>query len=331
MRPAYPTPSGRSDTAGLHRAHRSLRRLALSILLGLPLPALSADPLRICLNWAPGADHAPLYHARAEGWFAAEDLAVELRPGGGSADALAKLATGECEAALADFGAVSAARAKGQAPLAVFAVFADSPLAFYAVAPVSLESLADVAGKRVGADPKELARRLWLRLAERHGIDPAGPTWVDMPNNAKTHALREGAADLVANTFYHHHAEFVAAFGDRLRVLWWRDLGVNPLGNVIAVDETLVRDDPRRIERFVHALQRSHAACVRRPDPCLTALVEANPHLDREVESAKWRAAAPLMAPTRRSGQPIGGFGLPPPAPPEASTERFLAPDHTVP
>lgn len=331
MRPS-PTPfAGRRFLARLVRTARFVPAAAAAILLALPRPSLPADPMRVCLNWAPGADHAPLYHARAEGWFAAEDLAVDLRPGGGSADALAKLDAGECEAALADFGAVSAARAKGRTPLAVFAVFADSPLAFYAVAPVSLDSLGDLAGHRIGADPKELARRLWPRLARRHGIDPEGPSWVDMPNNAKTQALREGAVELVTNTFYHHHNEFAAAFGDRLRVLWWRDLGLNPLGNVIAVDETLIRDDPGRVGRFVRTLQRAHAACVRRPEPCLTALVEANPHLDRDLETNKWRAAAPLMAPSRRSGRPIGGFGEPAPDPPDASTERFLAPEHTVP
>lgn len=287
--------------------------------------------MRICLNWAPGADHAALYFARAEGWFAEADLAVDLRPGGGSADALAKLDAGECEAAIADLGAVVGARSRGQTPLAVFALFADSPLAFYAVAPTPLGSLGDLSGQRIAADPKEAARRLWPRLAEIHGIDAAGPRWIDTPNNAKVQALRSGEADVVTNTFYHHHAEFTAAFGDRLRVLWWRDLGINPVGNAITVTEAVTREDPGIVKRLVGIVQRAHVACVRDADPCLDALIAANPHLDRAGEAAKWLAAAPLIAPHRRAGQPIGAFG-PQEAPARgAITEQFLSPEHRIP
>lgn len=321
--PPCPTP--------IERGIAALRHACLPALLCMSPPGLAADPMRICLNWAPGADHAALYHARSQGWFAAADLAVELRPGGGSADALAKLGAGECEAAIADLGAVIAARRNGDPPVAVFAVFADSPLAFYAVAPTPLQGLADVAGKRVAADPKEAARRLWPTLAAQNGLDPSGPAWIDTPNNAKLQALKNGDADIVTNTFYHHHAEFTAAFGERLRVLWWRDFGVNPVGNVIAVRTSMARAAPQRVEKFVHVVQQAHGACVRDSGPCLDALTAANPHLDRDAEAAKWQAAAPLIAPKRRSGQPIGGFGDVPPPMREAVSERFLSPAHAIP
>jgi NitT/TauT family transport system substrate-binding protein len=58
--------------------------------------ATAAEGMRVCLNWAPGADHSPLYHARQEGWFADAGLAVDILPGGHSADALRRLAEGEC-------------------------------------------------------------------------------------------------------------------------------------------------------------------------------------------------------------------------------------------
>ena len=93
-----------------------MKNLLTSICLAgsvFSMAASAADGVRVCLNWAPGADHIPLYAARQQGAFADADLAVDLRPGGGSGDAVAKLAAGECEVAVADFSAVIAARARG--------------------------------------------------------------------------------------------------------------------------------------------------------------------------------------------------------------------------
>ena len=72
---------------------RLLASLGLACVLS-PIAASAADGVRVCLNWAPGADHVPLYAARQQGAFADADLAVDLRPGGGSGDAIAKLASG---------------------------------------------------------------------------------------------------------------------------------------------------------------------------------------------------------------------------------------------
>lgn len=315
---------------------------ALACLLAIA-SAHAADGVRVCLNWTPGADHAMFYLARAEGWFAGADLAVELRPGAGSPDAVAKLAGDECEVAVADFGAVLAARARGADVVAVMALMADSPLAIYAVAPIRLDSPADLAGRRVAAEPKELARRLWPAVARRAGVDPDSPLWVDRPNNAKVDALEKGDAEFAFNTFYHHHPEFVAAFGERLQVRWWRDLGVNPYGNVLVARGADL--DAGWLARLVPIVQRGVAACVRDDEGCVGALVSANGFLDRDRERAKWRAMRPLVAPPRLRGTPLGAFeperlaaGLaePPPSAPgrrpgDAITNRLLDPGRLVP
>jgi NitT/TauT family transport system substrate-binding protein len=293
-------------------AGHNLSRVAVIGLLwfATALPVRAADLWRVCLNWAPGADHAPLYLARARGWFAEADLAVELRPGGGSQDAIGKLASGTCESAVADFGAVASATANGNGPgvVAVFALFADSPLAFYGRGPRPLRSPADLRGARIAADDKELARRLWPAFAARNGLDADAVRWVSTPNNAKVDALSADAADIAANTFYHHEAEFQRAFGSSLQRLAWRDHGINPYGNVIAVSASGASANDPRIRRFVTIAQKAVRNCVAEPEACVTALLEANPHLDRDTEFAKWRVAAPLMQPERLPGGIVGAF-----------------------
>lgn len=270
--------------------------------------ALAAEGVRLCLNWAPGADHAPIYFAREQGWYADADVAVDLLPGGGSADALQKLAAGECEAAIADLAAVRVARASGQDLVAVMTVFSDSPFAFYSLGDKPVPSPADLAGKRVAGHATDPPRRLWHAFARQHGIAEAAVTWVDLPNNAKVRALERGEIDVAANGFYHHHVEYLDAFGDRLRVLWWRDVGPNPVGNVLALSRRWLTGNAAAARAFARTTQRGYAACASEGAPCIQALVAANPHLNADRERAKWAAARPLVAPARRAGRTLGAF-----------------------
>lgn len=284
-------------------------RAMLALVLAAPaFAACAAEGVRVCLNWAPGADHAPLYFARAEGWFSDADVAVDILPGGGSGDALQKAANGECESAIADFGALRAARAAGKHLIAVMALFSDSPLAFYAPDHSGVTSPEDLVGKCVAGHPTDPPRRLWPAFAARTGLAPDAVTWIDLPNNAKVDALADGTVAVAGNGFYHHHAEYVRAFGEQLHVLWWRDVGVNPYGNVLVLSQAWASSHPAAARAFVRAVQRAHAACAAEPEPCLAALLAANPHLDTGTETAKWQAARPLIAPGRLAGTTLGSF-----------------------
>lgn len=287
--------------AVVRAAHRGPRALACILLL-CSGPAAGAERLRVCLNWAPGADHAPLYHARQEGWFAESDLAVDILPGGQSADTLRRLAGGECEAAVADFGALLAARAQGRDLVAVMAIGAHAPLAFYAAGGSALRTPADLTGKRIAGYFTDPPRRLWAAFAARHGLAPDAVHWIDLPNNAKVEALASGAVDVAANGFYHHHLDYATAFGDRLAALWWRDWGPDLLGNVLVLPAAALATPPA--DRFVGLARRAWLDCLSTPQPCLDALLAANTHLDPARETRKWPLAArSFAAPSESTGQ----------------------------
>ncbi len=283
---------------------RTLRHAAFGLAVLWTCHATAAEGLRVCLNWAPGADHAPLYHARQQGWFADANLAVDILPGGHSADTLRRLAEGECEAAIADFGALLSARRQGRDLVAVMAIGAHAPLAFYARDGADLRTPADLVGRRIAGYATDPPRRLWRAFAERHGIAPDAVRWVDLPNNAKVQALSTGEVDVAANGFYHHHLEYADAFGDGLGVLWWRDLGLDLLGNVLVMPASATHT--RSAADFVALARRAWLACLESPRPCLDALVAANPHLDPERERRKWPWAARSFAAPGQAPDSLG-------------------------
>lgn len=296
----------RFSVIGRQRVNLRFILAALMASATVGTPAVAADAWRICLNWAPGADHAPLYLARASGAFVSAGLAPEIRPGGGSADAVNKLRQGACEAAVADFGAVAAVHGETPQVMAVFAIFDDAPLAFVARDRTRLTTPADLAGLRIASDEKELARRLWPAFARRNGLEHSSVTWIQTPNNAKVDALQDDSAQAATNTFYHHLTEFSDAFGTALTVMPYREHGINPYTQVVAVSARTIAEQPRQVAAFVRLLRASHQACIDAPDACITALTDANPHLDTTLEHRKWRVAARLIAPPGRLASEMG-------------------------
>ena len=71
---------------------------AVSTLAG----AASAEGLSLQLNWTAGGDHAPLYYALQEGWFADAGVELEIRQGSGSGAAATALDVGQAEVAIID-------------------------------------------------------------------------------------------------------------------------------------------------------------------------------------------------------------------------------------
>ena len=55
-----------------------LRSLAFTAIVALPMQALAADKLTVLLDWFVNPDHAPLFVALDQGYFAEENLEIEL-------------------------------------------------------------------------------------------------------------------------------------------------------------------------------------------------------------------------------------------------------------
>ena len=64
---------------------RTLARLvaALSIAVAMIVASATsqaAEKVNFILNWVPGADHAPYFYARAQGWYEDAGLEVKIDP-----------------------------------------------------------------------------------------------------------------------------------------------------------------------------------------------------------------------------------------------------------
>jgi len=258
-------------------------------------PALAQQKLDFILNWVPGGDHAPYFYAKKLGWYAEVGIDLNIEPGKGSALAVQKVGAGANPIGLADMGGVLIAKGKGADTVAVYNVYANSPQGMYWLKSSGIKGVKDFPGKKIGNPAADGSRAMWPALAKANGIDPKSVTWVNIDPNAKLAALKAKSID-VTTSFYNIHHVFQREIGDDLGFLAWRDAGLNPYGNSIIVNAKFLEGNRETIGKFVKVTQRAFAACVKEPEPCVQALVDANGALKFDNELTNWKLVEVLMS-----------------------------------
>jgi NitT/TauT family transport system substrate-binding protein len=258
-------------------------------------PLLAQTKVDFVLNWVPGGDHAPYYYARKLGWYAQAGIDLQIEPGKGSALATQRVGAGATPIGLADMAGVLVAKGKGADTVAVFNVYANSPQGLYWLKSSGIKTVKDLAGKKIGNPAADGARVMWPALAKANGMDPKSVTWVNIDANGKLAALKAKSIDATTSFFNLHHV-FERELGADMGFLAWRDAGLNPYGNSIIVNAKWLAENRPLVDRFVKVTQRAFAACVREPNPCVQALIDANGALKFDNELENWGLVEKLMS-----------------------------------
>lgn len=258
-------------------------------------PAFAQQKIDFILNWVPGGDHAPYYYGKKLGWYQKEGIDLNLEVGKGSALAIQRVGAGANPVGLADMAGVLVAKGKGADAVAVLNVYANSPQGMYWLKSSGIRSIKDFPGKKIGNPAGDGARAVWPALAKANGIDPKAVTWVNIDPNAKLAAVKARTVD-ITTSFYNIHHVFKRELGDDMGFLAWRDVGINPYGNSIIVNREYLEKNRALIDKFVKVTQRAFAECVKQPNPCVRALVDANGALDYDNELQNWHLVEVLMS-----------------------------------
>ena len=253
------------------------------------------EQVSFILNWVAGGDHAPYYYAQKMGWYKDAGIDLTLLQGKGSSVAAQAAGAGVNTFGLADMATIMVAVGKSGDEVAVMNVYANYPGGFYWLKSSGIKSVKDLAGKKLGNPPGDAARALWPALAKANGVDPNSVTWVNVSPGAKLAALKAGTVDAVTE-FYNLHHVYKGALGDNMGYLAWKDAGVNPYGNAIAVNGAFLKAHRATVAAFVKVTQKAFAACVATPDPCIQALVEANSGLQPADQMVNWHEVEQLMS-----------------------------------
>ena len=270
----------------------TLRALAVFTLGVTPA---AAQKITFTLNRVAGGDHAPYFYAQKMGAYKQAGLDVDFETGRGSAASAQKVGAGQSQLGLSDMAGVLLFRGKGADLVGVMNIYANSPQGLYWLKSSGIQGVKDLAGKKIGNPAGDGARTMWPALAKKVGIDPNSVTWVNIDANAKLSALKARPTAATTSVVNLHHV-VARELGSDMGFLAWKDAGVNPYGNSIIANGAWLKANREKADKFVKITQKAFADCVKTPEPCVNALVEANGALLYQNELDNWHLVTMLMS-----------------------------------
>ena len=259
-----------------------------------PRPSGAADRLTLMLDWFVNPDHAPLYVALENGYFAEAGLEVELIAPADPNDPPKLVAAGKADLAVSYQPQLHLQVAEGL-PLVRIATLVATPLnTLLVLADGPVQSIADLKGRTVGYSVGGFEDALLGAMLQRHGLSVDDVTLVNV-NFSLSPSLISGQVDAVIGAYRNFELNQMDIEGRPGRAFYIEEEGVPPYDELIVVAHTERQGDPA-MRRFVDALERGVQFLINRPDESWRLFLRGRAELDDELNKRAWRDTLPRFA-----------------------------------
>lgn len=249
-------------------------------------PALAADKVTLMLDWFVNPDHGPIVIAEENGYFAEEDLEVEVIAPADPSDPPKMVAAGQADLAVGYQPQLHLQVAEGM-PLTRVGTLVATPLNCLLVlddGPV--KELADLKGKQIGFSVAGVEEALLTAMLSRAGLTLDDVELVNV-NFSLSPALMSGQVDAVIGAFRNFELNQMEIEGHEGRCFYVEEEGVPPYDELIylANPDTM---NPDVIRRFLAATEKATQFMVNHPEESLETFVGTAPELDDELNRRAW-------------------------------------------
>jgi NitT/TauT family transport system substrate-binding protein len=240
--------------------HNLLRKTLLSLMMlcACATTGAAASALHFSFDRAIDGTAAPFVLASTRGLFRTEGLTVTTDQATGSLDAIARVASGSSDMALADINALIRYRDKENDPAtikAVFVLYNKAPYAIIARKSRGITAMSDIEGKIIGIADGDLAAKLWPAVARQNGVRPGKVKTEKISAAVREPMLSAGQVDAVTGF------SFLSAINLRdrgipandLAVLRFSEFGSKVYGHALIVNPKFAADNPDAVKAFVRA------------------------------------------------------------------------------
>lgn len=257
--------------------------------------ALAETALPFALDWKFEGPAAPYFTAIEKGYFAEEDLAVEISAGQGSLDAIPKVATGAFPVGMADINSlVKFLDQNPGAPVIGMMMVYDAP-AFSVVGRKSLgvEAPKDLEGHVLGAPPPDGAWAQFPIFAAENDLDMDAITVEPVGFPTREPMLAEGKVDAVTGFNFSSYLNLVrlGVPEDDISTIMMSDFGVNLYGNALIVNTDFAAENPEAVKGFVAAALKGWQDAMADPKAAVEYMIKYNPASDLDLETRRLQLA----------------------------------------
>ena len=231
-------------------------------------PAAAAK-LTVELDWVPNPDHVGIYYAQNKGYFANQNLTVNLRAPSGAADPIKLIGLNKVDLAISYEPEMFYGQKEGL-PVVAVATVVPVPLNSLIVAPgVSAPTLADMKGKKVGVTGIPSDDAFYLTMLKTAGLTTSDVTKVNVGFNLVTSVLSH-KVDGIIGGYQNVEAIQIAQESGQTPTVYPADkLGVPSYAELVLVaNANRLQSDPAyadAVKRFVAALVQGTDAAMADP------------------------------------------------------------------
>jgi putative hydroxymethylpyrimidine transport system substrate-binding protein len=267
--------------------------LALALLLLAAPRASAADKLTLILDWFVNPDHAPIIVAAQKGYFAEQNLDVEIIPPADPSDPPKLVAAGKMDLAVYYQPSLQIAVSKGL-PLARIATVIATPLdSLMVMQDGPVKAIKDLKGKRIGHSLGSTEEAILGTILQRHGLTLKDVEVVNV-NFALSSALLSGKVDAVIGAYRNFEMNQIEIEGQgrKARAFYVEEEGVPVYDELIVVAHKDKLRDPR-FKRFVAALEKGALYLTNNPEESWKLFVARHKDLNDELNRRAWRDTLP--------------------------------------
>lgn len=262
--------------------------------------------LTVMLDWYPNAVHSFLYAAQQNGYFAAEELDVDIRMPADSNDALKLVAAGKADLALSYQPQVLLARAE-QIPVKSIAALVRHPLNHLLVpADSGIASPKDLSGKTAGYSSIPLYEAMLLTMVKHDGGDPRTLKLIDVGFDLIP-AITAGRVEGIIGGFINHEQLILDKENYPVISIDPTKYGVPDYYELVLVaSEQGLKDSEEDFSKFMNAVRKGQQFVQDHPGEALEILLaheDSTAPLDPEIERQSLGILLPLMD---AGSQPFG-------------------------
>jgi putative hydroxymethylpyrimidine transport system substrate-binding protein len=257
----------------------------------------SARSAEVILDWYPNADHAGIYGAIAEGYFAEEGLDVRAVVPSDPAASLKQVGAGKAPFAISYEPEVLLARAAGVPVVAVAALVTHPLNSVIARDDRGIASPRDLEGKTVGIAGVPSDRPLLDAVVRHDGGDPA-QVETRTVGFSLSPALAAGKVDAVIGAYWNIELVELERQGVGATAFRLEENGVPDYDELVVVtSDQVAEEQPELVESFLRGLRAGQDWAAADEAGAVAHLVAANEDLDPEVVEEQVDATAPLLSP----------------------------------
>jgi NitT/TauT family transport system substrate-binding protein len=254
------------------------------------------DKVTVQLSWFHSVEFAGFYVADQKGYYADENLAVTLKPGGADILPAQEIADGKADIGVTGGDQLLIARSQGLPLKAIAAIFRQSPVALMALADSGIKTPQDMVGKRIGVispaydNNNDIQLLAMLRQA---GIDQSEVKLV-VTEDYSVGSLTSGAMDVYSG-FAMNEPVDARLRGIDVNLILPQDYGVSIYANVLFASQKTLDERSDVVQRFVRATYKGYQYAIEHPDEAGDLALKYDDTLDVAFQRASMQAEIPLI------------------------------------